>query len=180
MDMSLSLCQENLYVPEKGKTGGSFPQVGLFCARGNGTSTFKNARCVSHTGADCPMCCCSCCSLQRVANIFCPLLFQPYGVLNLHCDWGIMVTASHNPKEDNGYKAGFTFQAEPPYRLPKKYTKYVMFAMRVLCQNRTQHVTHSFMLCRFTTQTVHRYVCGVRFCQQVCRCAGAQEQTKML
>ncbi|KAI0233011.1 Phosphoglucomutase-2 [Lamellibrachia satsuma] len=30
--------------------------------------------------------------------------FVPYTILKLKCDWGIMVTASHNPKEDNGYK----------------------------------------------------------------------------
>ena len=31
-------------------------------------------------------------------------MFQPYSVIKFGCDWGIMVTASHNPKEDNGYK----------------------------------------------------------------------------
>lgn len=34
----------------------------------------------------------------------CPTPFIPYGVLKYKCAAGIMVTASHNPKEDNGYK----------------------------------------------------------------------------
>ncbi|XP_013403616.1 phosphoglucomutase-2-like [Lingula anatina] len=34
----------------------------------------------------------------------CPTPFVPYATVKLGCVCGIMVTASHNPKEDNGYK----------------------------------------------------------------------------
>lgn len=42
----------------------------------------------------------------------CPTPFVAYGVLHKKCDWGIMVTASHNPKEDNGYKVYYSNGAQ--------------------------------------------------------------------
>lgn len=33
-----------------------------------------------------------------------PTPFIPFSIRQLHCQAGIMVTASHNPKDDNGYK----------------------------------------------------------------------------
>lgn len=47
----------------------------------------------------------------------CPTPFVPYGVLHFGCDWGIMITASHNPKCDNGYKVYYNNGAQiiPPH-----------------------------------------------------------------
>ncbi|CAD5118485.1 DgyrCDS7184 [Dimorphilus gyrociliatus] len=42
----------------------------------------------------------------------CPTPFVPYTVLSKGCDWGIMVTASHNPKDDNGYKVYYSNGAQ--------------------------------------------------------------------
>lgn len=43
--------------------------------------------------------------------------FVPFGVLKYKCVAGIMVTASHNPKEDNGYKVYYSNGAQiiPPH-----------------------------------------------------------------
>jgi len=37
-------------------------------------------------------------------NKVCPTPFVAFGIKQYKCCGGIMVTASHNPKEDNGYK----------------------------------------------------------------------------
>ena len=48
---------------------------------------------------------------------FVPTPFVPFGVTHYGCAAGIMVTASHNPKEDNGFKVywGNGSQIIPPH-----------------------------------------------------------------
>lgn len=49
---------------------------------------------------------CSCLLCRNTSSWvdICPTPYVPYSVTTYGCDAGIMVTASHNPKEDNGYK----------------------------------------------------------------------------
>ncbi|XP_011310787.1 phosphoglucomutase-2 [Fopius arisanus] len=47
----------------------------------------------------------------------CPTPFVPFAVMKYKCAAGIMITASHNPKEDNGYKVYWENSAQiiPPH-----------------------------------------------------------------
>lgn len=40
----------------------------------------------------------------RLYSAVCPTPFVPFGLTHYGCVAGVMVTASHNPKQDNGYK----------------------------------------------------------------------------
>lgn len=50
-----------------------------------------------------------------LASEVCPTPFVPFAVKYLKCDVGVMVTASHNPKDDNGYKVYWGNGAQVKY-----------------------------------------------------------------
>jgi len=53
----------------------------------------------------------------RLFSKVCPTPFVPFSVLHYKCAAGVMVTASHNPKEDNGFKVCWHngVQISPPH-----------------------------------------------------------------
>ncbi|XP_076177688.1 phosphoglucomutase 2 isoform X2 [Ptiloglossa arizonensis] len=55
-----------------------------------------------------------------------PTPFIPYGILKYKCAAGIMITASHNPKDDNGYKVYWENGAQIISPQDKKIQKYIL------------------------------------------------------
>ncbi|XP_043525549.1 phosphoglucomutase-2 isoform X2 [Frieseomelitta varia] len=55
-----------------------------------------------------------------------PTPFIPYGVLKYNCAAGIMITASHNPKNDNGYKVYWENGAQIISPHDKEIQKYIL------------------------------------------------------
>jgi phosphoglucomutase/phosphoglucomutase/phosphopentomutase len=65
---------------------------------------------------------CAAVFLNRGIKVYCleglvPTPFVPFGVMKLNCCAGLMITASHNPKADNGYKVYWSNGAQiiPPH-----------------------------------------------------------------
>ncbi|XP_012224689.1 phosphopentomutase isoform X1 [Linepithema humile] len=56
----------------------------------------------------------------------CPTPFIPYTILRYKCAAGIMVTASHNPKDDNGYKVYWQNGAQIITPHDKKIQNYIL------------------------------------------------------
>ncbi|XP_076667770.1 phosphoglucomutase 2 isoform X2 [Andrena cerasifolii] len=55
-----------------------------------------------------------------------PTPFIPYGILKFKCAAGVMVTASHNPKDDNGYKVYWENGAQIISPHDKKIQKHIL------------------------------------------------------
>jgi len=56
----------------------------------------------------------------------CPTPFIPYAILKCKCAAGIMITASHNPKDDNGYKVYWQNGAQIISPHDKKIQSYIL------------------------------------------------------
>ncbi|KAL6256835.1 hypothetical protein P5V15_011774 [Pogonomyrmex californicus] len=59
-------------------------------------------------------------------STICPTPFIPYTILRYKCAAGIMVTASHNPKDDNGYKVYWENGAQIISPHDKKIQSYIL------------------------------------------------------
>lgn len=73
----------------------------------------------------------TCVLLQQGIPVFlfsqiCPTPFVAYGVLRKGCSWGVMVTASHNPKQDNGFKVYYSNGAQIISPHDKAISKCIM------------------------------------------------------
>ncbi|EZA54197.1 Phosphoglucomutase-2 [Ooceraea biroi] len=62
----------------------------------------------------------------------CPTPFIPYTILRHKCAAGIMVTASHNPKDDNGYKVYWENGAQIISPHDKKIQSYILDNLKPL------------------------------------------------
>ncbi|KYN37350.1 Phosphoglucomutase-2 [Trachymyrmex septentrionalis] len=62
----------------------------------------------------------------------CPTPFIPYTILKYKCAAGIMVTASHNPKDDNGYKVYWENGAQIISPHDKKIQSYILNNLKPL------------------------------------------------
>lgn len=56
----------------------------------------------------------------------CPTPFVPFAVIHYKCAAGVMVTASHNPKDDNGYKVYWSNGAQIQSPIDKEILKCIM------------------------------------------------------
>ena len=61
-------------------------------------------------------------------------LSQPFGVLKYKCVAGIMITASHNPKDDNGYKVYWSNGAQVSIHLNVLFSLHVHVQMVVVVE----------------------------------------------
>lgn len=62
----------------------------------------------------------------------CPTPFIPYTILKYKCAAGIMITASHNPKDDNGYKVYWENGAQIISPHDKKIQNYILNNLKPL------------------------------------------------
>ncbi|XP_008559651.1 phosphopentomutase [Microplitis demolitor] len=62
----------------------------------------------------------------------CPTPYIPFGVLKFSCAAGIMITASHNPKEDNGYKVYWENGAQIITPHDKGISKHILMNLKPL------------------------------------------------
>ncbi|XP_068085382.1 phosphopentomutase isoform X2 [Anabrus simplex] len=77
----------------------------------------------------------------------CPTPFVPFALLHFKCVCGVMVTASHNPKDDNGYKVYWNNGAQiiPPH--DKNIQEAIMKNLAPLdCSWDTSIIDHSNLL----------------------------------
>ncbi|XP_048776238.2 phosphopentomutase-like [Ostrea edulis] len=87
-------------------------------------------------------------------SAICPTPYVPYSVLHYKTECGIMVTASHNPKDDNGYKVYWGNGAQIISPTDKGIAESILQNLEILDSSWATSTVRSSPLCKDPSATI--------------------------